>query len=42
MRLEVERILRATRVEGLNRFDGEAIAPEQIAERVQALAKEDR
>ena len=42
MRLEVERILRATRVEGLHRFDGEAIAPAQIAERAQALAKEDR
>jgi len=42
MRLEVERILRATRVEGLHRFDGETITPAQIAERAQALAQEGR
>jgi 2-oxoglutarate/2-oxoacid ferredoxin oxidoreductase subunit alpha len=42
MRLEVERILRTTRVEGLHRFDGEPITPAQIAERAQALAQEGR
>jgi 2-oxoglutarate ferredoxin oxidoreductase subunit alpha len=38
--LEVERVLRGARVVGLNRYDGEAIAPAQIAERIGQLARE--
>jgi 2-oxoglutarate ferredoxin oxidoreductase subunit alpha len=37
LRLEVERVLRDKRVEGLNRYDGDPIAPEQIAARVVEL-----
>ena len=40
LRLEVERLLKDRRVEGINRYDGEPIAPAQIAARLQALAKE--
>jgi 2-oxoglutarate ferredoxin oxidoreductase subunit alpha len=40
LRLEVERVLRTKPVVGLNRYDGEAIAPAAIAARVEALAKE--
>jgi 2-oxoglutarate ferredoxin oxidoreductase subunit alpha len=40
LRLEVERVLRAHTVVGLNRYDGEPIAPEAIAGRVQSLAQE--
>ena len=40
--LEVERVLRGTRVDGLQRFDGEPITPAQIAERAQAFAEEAR
>jgi len=42
LRLEVERVLRATPVHGLNRYDGEPIAPEAIAARAQELAKDAR
>jgi 2-oxoglutarate/2-oxoacid ferredoxin oxidoreductase subunit alpha len=38
--LEVERVLRGARVVGLNRYDGEAIAPAQIATRIEQLAGE--
>lgn len=38
LRLEVERVLRATPVAGLNRYDGEPIAPTAIAARLQELA----
>ncbi len=38
--LEVERILGAARVHGLHRYDGEAIAPAEIAARAVALNKE--
>jgi 2-oxoglutarate ferredoxin oxidoreductase subunit alpha len=38
--LEVERVLRASRVEGLNRYDGEPIPPAQIAARIEQLARE--
>ena len=41
MILEVERIVDGIRVAGLNRVDGEAITPAQIAERTLAL-QEDR
>jgi 2-oxoglutarate ferredoxin oxidoreductase subunit alpha len=40
LRLEVERVLRTKPVTGLNRYDGEAIAPTAIAARIEALAKE--
>ena len=40
LRLEVERILGSARVQGMHRFNGEPIAPEEIAARVEALAKE--
>jgi 2-oxoglutarate ferredoxin oxidoreductase subunit alpha len=40
LRLEVERVLRATPVAGLNRFDGEPIAPAAIADRAAQLARE--
>ncbi|MBE0615637.1 MAG: 2-oxoacid:acceptor oxidoreductase subunit alpha [Burkholderiales bacterium] len=40
LRLEVERILGSQRVHGLHRYDGEAISPEEIAARAQALARE--
>jgi 2-oxoglutarate ferredoxin oxidoreductase subunit alpha len=40
LRLEVERVLRGARVEGLNRYDGEPITPQQIAGRIEQLAKE--
>ena len=39
LRLEVERVLRDKPVEGLNRYDGEAIAPAQISERIEALIR---
>ena len=42
LRLEVERILRATPVHGLNRYDGEPIAPAAIADRTEELARERR
>jgi 2-oxoglutarate ferredoxin oxidoreductase subunit alpha len=38
LRLEVERLLGADRVHGLNRYDGEPITPAQIAARVGELA----
>ncbi len=38
--LEVERILRGTRVTGLNRYDGEPITPIEIAARIEQLARE--
>jgi len=38
--LEVERVLRGTRVVGLNRYDGEPIGPTQIATRIEQLAQE--
>ncbi len=38
--LEVERVLRSQRVTGLNRYDGEPIAPAQIEARVEQLARE--
>ena len=34
------RVLRGTRVVGLNRYDGEPIAPAQIAARIEQLARE--
>jgi 2-oxoglutarate ferredoxin oxidoreductase subunit alpha len=37
--LEVERILGGRRVDAIHRFNGEAITPAEIAERVEALAK---
>jgi 2-oxoglutarate/2-oxoacid ferredoxin oxidoreductase subunit alpha len=40
--LEVERVLRGHRVVGLNRYDGEPIAPAQIEARIGQLAKEAR
>ena len=39
LRLEVERVVRATPVHGLNRFDGEPITPAAIASRAEELAK---
>jgi 2-oxoglutarate ferredoxin oxidoreductase subunit alpha len=39
LRLEVERVLAGTRVEGLNRFSGEPIVPVEIAARAAALAQ---
>jgi 2-oxoglutarate ferredoxin oxidoreductase subunit alpha len=42
MRLEVERVLRAASVVGLNRYDGEPITPQQIAARAEELAQEAR
>ena len=36
---EVQRILRELRVEGIHRFNGEPIAPAEIAERAESLAK---
>jgi len=38
--LEVERILGAKRVHGMHRYDGEPIAPAEIAARAEALSKE--
>jgi 2-oxoglutarate ferredoxin oxidoreductase subunit alpha len=38
--LEVERVLRGHRVVGLNRYDGEPIAPAQIGARIGQLARE--
>ncbi|MGP1678886.1 MAG: 2-oxoacid:acceptor oxidoreductase subunit alpha [Burkholderiales bacterium] len=38
--LEVERILGSKRVHGILRYDGEPIAPAEIAERAESLAKE--
>ena len=38
--LEVERVLRGHRVVGLNRYDGEPIAPAQIEARIGQLAQE--
>jgi 2-oxoglutarate ferredoxin oxidoreductase subunit alpha len=38
--LEVERVLRGHRVVGLNRYDGEPIAPAQIEARIGQLARE--
>jgi 2-oxoglutarate ferredoxin oxidoreductase subunit alpha len=38
--LEVERLLRGTRVTGLNRYDGEAITPAEIAGRIEQIARE--
>jgi 2-oxoglutarate ferredoxin oxidoreductase subunit alpha len=38
LRLEVERVLRATPVTGLNRYDGEPIPPAAIADRVGELS----
>ncbi len=38
--LEVERILGSARVEGMHRFNGEPISPEEIAARAELLAKE--
>jgi len=40
--LEVERVLRGHRVVGLNRYDGEPIAPAQIEARIGQLAREAR
>jgi 2-oxoglutarate ferredoxin oxidoreductase subunit alpha len=40
--LEVERVLRGHRVVGLNRYDGEPIAPAQIEARIGELAREAR
>ncbi len=40
LRLEVERVLRDRPVIGLNRYDGECIAPEQIAQRARELTQE--
>ncbi len=40
LRLEVERVLGGKRVEGMHRYDGEPIAPADIAARVEALARE--
>ncbi|WP_088279796.1 2-oxoacid:acceptor oxidoreductase subunit alpha [Ideonella sp. A 288] len=40
LRLEVERILRDRPVAGLNRYDGEPIAPAVIAARAESLARE--
>ena len=37
--LEVERILRGRRVDAIHRYNGEAITPAEIAERVESLAK---
>lgn len=37
LRLEVQRVLRDKPVEGLNRYDGEAIAPQQIAARIETM-----
>ena len=39
---EVERILRATPVSGLHRYDGEPLAPAAIAERASELVRETR
>jgi 2-oxoglutarate ferredoxin oxidoreductase subunit alpha len=39
LRLEVERVVRATPVHGLNRYDGEPITPDAIAARAQELSK---
>lgn len=38
--LEIERILGGARVHGIHRYDGEPIAPAEIAARAEALAKE--
>lgn len=40
LRMEVERVVRGAPVEGLNRYDGEPITPQQIAGRIEQLAKE--
>ena len=40
--LEVERVLRAVKIERLNRYDGEPITPQQVAARLEALAREIR
>jgi 2-oxoglutarate ferredoxin oxidoreductase subunit alpha len=40
LRLEVERVLRDARVEGLNRYDGEPVTPQQIVARIERMAKE--
>ncbi|MEZ5727958.1 MAG: hypothetical protein R3E48_08230 [Burkholderiaceae bacterium] len=40
LRLEVERVLRELPVAGLNRIDGEPIAPAEIAARAEALVRE--
>ncbi len=42
LRLEVERVLRATPVSGLNRYDGEPIAPAEIVARVAELARKSK
>ncbi|MFH1603797.1 MAG: 2-oxoacid:acceptor oxidoreductase subunit alpha [Pseudomonadota bacterium] len=42
MRLEVERILGRELVSGITRYTGEAIAPAEIAARIESLAKEHR
>jgi len=42
LRLEVERVLRSTPVHGLNRYDGEPIAPQAIAARAEELARSAR
>ncbi|MBL0090586.1 MAG: 2-oxoacid:acceptor oxidoreductase subunit alpha [Ideonella sp.] len=42
LRLEVERILRTTPVHGLNRYDGEPIAPAEIVARATTLRQETR
>ncbi len=39
LRLEVERLLGLERVQALHRIDGEAIGPDEIAARIQALAR---
>jgi 2-oxoglutarate ferredoxin oxidoreductase subunit alpha len=39
LRLEVERVVRATPVHGLNRYDGEPITPDAIAVRAEELSK---
>ncbi|MBI4293675.1 MAG: 2-oxoacid:acceptor oxidoreductase subunit alpha [Betaproteobacteria bacterium] len=40
LRLEVERILRGTRVEGIDRYNGEPISPSEIGARLEELARE--
>ena len=40
--LEVERILGSGRVHGIHRYDGEPISPAEIAQRAEALAKENK
>jgi 2-oxoglutarate ferredoxin oxidoreductase subunit alpha len=39
LRLEVERVLRDKPVEGLNRYDGEAIAPAQITAHIETMIR---